>query len=122
MADQLMYAGGGGEVEKKAKEKFEVEDLKRRYDGLKSSTERSNNEHHWQEIAELCSPRKLDFVGMRTPGEKRMTKVYDSTGILAVEMLAAGLHGMATNPASKWFSLRMVGMGMTEDPETVEPM
>ena len=86
------------------------EALKRRYDGLKASSERSNCEGHWQDIGELISPRKVDFVGLRTPGEKKMNRVYDPTGIQANEMLAAGLHGMATNPASKWFSLRMVGV------------
>lgn len=96
-----------------------IERLRRRYDSLKSSSERTNCESHWQDIAEICSPRKLNFVGTRTPGEKRMNKIYDSTGVQAVEMLAAGLHGMATNPASKWFSLRMVGE-RTQDPETGE--
>ena len=36
-----------------------------------------------------------------------MTKVFSSVGIRANELLAAGLHGFATNPASKWFSLSM---------------
>jgi hypothetical protein len=31
-----------------------------------------------------------------------MTKVYDPTQIVANEMLAAGLHGEVTNPATKW--------------------
>jgi len=99
-----------------------MEFLKQRYDALKGSTERTNCETNWQEIAEICSPRKLDFVGIRTPGEKRMTKVYDPTGILAVEMLAAGLHGMATNPSAKWFSLRMVGerYGVDQNGESVD--
>ena len=56
--------------------------LKERYDGLKTTPERVNCETHWQEVAELMSPRKVDFVGIRTPGDKRMTKVYDSTGIV----------------------------------------
>lgn len=85
-----------------------IHDLKARYDSLKGLTERTNYESHCQEVAEVISPRKIDFVGMRTPGEKRMNRVYDSTGIHALEMLAAGLHGMATNPAARWFSLRMV--------------
>ena len=85
-----------------------IDMLKRRFDGLKSSTERTNCESHWQSIGEVISPRKIDFVGMRTPGERRMGQVYDSTGINANELLAAGLHGMATNPAMKWFSLRLV--------------
>lgn len=86
-----------------------ADQLKRRYDTLKSQPERTNCEAHWQEIAEVIAPRKLDFVGMRTPGQKAMNRVYDSTGIHSNDLLAAGLHGMATNPASKWFSLRIVG-------------
>ena len=89
--------------------KAKIESHRRRYDTLKHATERTNCEAHWQDIGEVISPRKIDFVGMRTAGEKKMNKVYDPTGIMANEMLAAGLHGMATNPSSKWFSLRMVG-------------
>ena len=85
-----------------------IERLRRRYDALKSATERTNCESHWQDIGEVISPRKIDFVGMRTPGEKKLNNVYDPTGIMANEMLAAGLHGMATNPSTKWFSLRMI--------------
>jgi hypothetical protein len=106
--------------------------LKQRYEALKGATERTNCEGHWQEIAEVISPRKLDFVGMRTAGDKRMSKVFDPTGIAANDMLAAGLHGMATNPASKWFSLRMVGerttdangeeIDINEDPEVQKYM
>jgi hypothetical protein len=96
-----------------------VEALKSRYESLKGSTERSNSETHWQEVAELVAPRKLDFVGLRTPGEKKMSRVYDPTGINANEMLAAGLHGMATNPSSKWFSLRMVQKSITTEDGTV---
>lgn len=98
-----------------------TERLRQRYEALKGSTERANCEGHWQEIAEVVAPRKMDFVGLRTPGEKRMSKAFDPTGIMANDMLAAGLHGMATNPASKWFSLRMVGERV-RNPETGEPM
>lgn len=96
--------------------------LKERYDGLKSASERVNCESHWQEVAELVSPRKIDFVGIRTPGEKKMNRVYDSTGIHANEMLAAGLHGMATNPASKWFSLRLVAGNVDNTDGTQTPI
>lgn len=83
-----------------------IQDLKRRYDGLKSDTERANAESKWEQIAEVISPRKQGFTGQRTAGDKRMQKVYDSTGIHSCELLSAGLHGNATNPAMKWFSLR----------------
>lgn len=83
--------------------------LKRRYDGLKSSPERTQVENHCQDIADVISPRKATFTGYRTPGTKRMTHVLDSTGVTANDLLAAGLHGLATNPSTKWFSLRIVG-------------
>jgi len=85
-----------------------VEALKLRYESLKGSSERTNCEAHWQEIAEYILPTKTTFTGMRTAGDKRMTRVLDTVGIVANEMLAAGLHGMATNPSSQWFSLRMI--------------
>lgn len=88
------------------------ERIVKRFDALKSS--RENWESHWQEIAEVIAPRKQEFVGKRTSGDKRMTKVYDSTGIHANELLAAGLHGMASNPASRWFGMRMVDPALNE--------
>lgn len=91
----------------------DAEQLIRRFDALK--TRRSNLEGHCEEVAEFISPRHMGFVGMRTPNEKRMTKVYDSTGISSNQLLAAGLHGLATNPASKWFTLRMVELGFEDD-------
>lgn len=87
------------------RKKPDIELLKRRYDQLKA--DRRNWESHWEEIAEYEMPSSVGFVGIRTAGEKRMLKVFDSTGIHSNELLAAGLHGLATNPASKWFSLRM---------------
>ena len=96
------------------------ESLKRRYDALKGNGERTQFEAHAQEIAEVVSPRKNDFVGLRTAGEKKMNRVLDPTGIHANEMLAAGLHGMATNPSTKWFSLRMVGMRIQSEDGEVE--
>ena len=64
---------------------------------------------HFEDVATYISPRRLGFVGIRTPGEKRLSRLYDSTGIQANQLLASGLHGMATNPASKWFTLRILG-------------
>lgn len=84
--------------------------LKQRYDSLKNSTERRNVEAHCQEIAHVVSPRKAAFTGSMTSGQKVMMHVLDSTGIHANELHAAGLHGLATNPSSNWFSLRMIGV------------
>ncbi len=35
-----------------------------------------------------------------------MEQVFDSSPIQAVELLAASLHGMLTNPSTPWFTLR----------------
>lgn len=82
-----------------------VEDLKRRFEQLKSGAERANAQQHWEEIAEVMDPNHRGFAGRRPMGEKRMQKVYDATGIHAADLLTAGLHGTATNPATKWHRL-----------------
>ena len=82
-----------------------VEDLKRRYEQLKSGPERANAQQHWEEIAEVLDPNNRGFSGKRPQGEKRMQLVVDATGIHAADLLTAGLHGTATNPATKWHRL-----------------
>jgi hypothetical protein len=73
----------------------------------KLKAQRGTWESNWQELTNLVLPNEADFNTERSRGSKRTTHVYDSTGIHANEMLAAGLHGMLTNPASNWFSLRI---------------
>jgi hypothetical protein len=73
----------------------------------KLKAQRGTWESHWQDLTNFVLPNDSDFNLKRSKGDKRTTLVYDSTGIHANEMLAAGLHGMLTNPASNWFSLRI---------------
>ena len=73
----------------------------------KLKAQRGTWESNWQELTNLVLPNEADFNTEQSRGGKRTTHVYDSTGIHANEMLAAGLHGMLTNPASNWFSLRI---------------
>ena len=67
---------------------------------------RSTWESHWQECADFMQPRKADVTKRRARGDKRMEQVFDSSPIQAVELLAASLHGMLTNPSTPWFTLR----------------
>lgn len=90
-----------------------TKDALQRFSTLKSN--RENWESHWQEISELVLPRRSDFVGPRSKGDKRGLKAVDSTAIIANELLAAGLHGMLTNPASKWFMLRVSNSDLMKD-------
>ena len=73
----------------------------------KLKAQRGTWESHWQDLTNFVLPNESDFNLKRSKGDKRTTLVYDSTAIHANEMLAAGLHGMLTNPASNWFSLRV---------------
>ena len=51
-----------------------IKKLKKRYEVLKSDTERANWESHCEQLAELVLPRKTGFVGQRTPGRKEDDK------------------------------------------------
>ena len=79
-------------------------DLLSRFDRLEG--QRQNWETHWQEVADYMQPRKADVTKTRSKGDKRMEMIFDSSPIQAVELLAASLHGMLTNPATPWFTLR----------------
>ena len=94
---------------------FNPKEVTQRLNSL--STQRQNWESHWQEISELVLPRRSDFVGPRESGDKRGLQMVDSSATIANELLAAGLHGMLTNPASKWFTLKVSNEDLMQDPE-----
>ena len=84
-----------------------------RFDRLK--TGRQNWETHWQEVADYMMPRKADVTKLRSKGDKRTELIFDSSPLQAVELLAASLHGMLTNPSTPWFSLRFKDEMAEED-------
>ena len=90
----------------------------RRFESLKGA--RGQLEEHCQEIAENMFPRRAAFNVNRTAGDKRMKKIYDGTGVQALELLAAGLHGYASNPAARWFSVKTTEPGLNEQDEVRE--
>ena len=63
-------------------------------------------ESHWQEVADYMLPRKSDVNTERTRGDKRNIKIYDSTAVHSLELLASSLHGMLTSNSQRWFQLR----------------
>ena len=82
-----------------------VDSLCERLDHLKA--ERSNFESLWQKVADLVMPTKGNFTVKRTSGERNTNKIFDSTPTTSVNLLAAGLHGMVTNPSVQWFTLTL---------------
>ena len=89
--------------------------LLKRYDRLKS--DRTNWDTMWEELATFLMPGKIDFITTSTRGTKRAAEVYDSTGIHALQILSASLHGSLTSPSTKWFGLRFREDQLNEDKE-----
>ena len=89
--------------------------LKRRFDKLK--TNRQNWETHWQEVADYMLPRKADVTKTRSKGDKRTELIFDSSPLQSVDLLAASLHGMLTNPSTPWFTLRYKDVELENDDE-----
>jgi len=95
-----------------------AKNLLKRYDRLKS--QRQNWESHWQEVADYMQPRKADVTKSRSKGDKRTELIFDSSPLQSVELLAASLHGMLTNPSTPWFSLRFKENEMENEDEAKE--
>ena len=92
--------------------------LLKRYKTLQ--TNRQHWESHWQEVADYIVPRKADITKKRSAGDKRTELIFDGTAIHAAELMAASLHGMLTNAATPWFSLRYQDDEINSDDEAKE--
>ncbi|MCP4489000.1 MAG: hypothetical protein GY820_17060 [Gammaproteobacteria bacterium] len=92
--------------------KDEIDFHCRRYQQLMAG--RGTFDNAFQEIAERIYPEHARFTVEGHPGEKLMSKVYDSTGIHANQLLSSGLFSLLTSPANPWFELRTVNPRMME--------
>ena len=86
------------------KNSTDTDEIFRRYELLKKN--RANWESHWQEIAERILPRSTEFVGERSPGDKRTAVMYDSTAALALERFASAVESLLTPRGARWHTLR----------------
>ena len=69
-------------------------------------SERESWISHWRELSDHLSPRTGRFFRQdRNKGQKRHSKIIDSTGTRAVRVCAAGLMAGMTSPARPWFRL-----------------
>ncbi|KAB1441653.1 portal protein [Pseudodesulfovibrio senegalensis] len=89
----------------------------RRFDSLER--ERTPWVPVWKELAEYMLPRKngrsMDGVTAALPGDER---IYDSTPLNALELLASALGGLLTSPCQPWFELRArPGLEAGESPQ-----
>lgn len=73
----------------------------------KLKSERTQFERTWQEIADYIRPLRSEFTSARLPGERRNTRIFDATPLMAADNFAGGIYGMMTNPANRWFALKL---------------
>lgn len=81
----------------------EAVDIIKKHDKMKSN--RTNWDRYWKELADFFVPQKSNVYGSHNSGQKLENKLYDSTSIHSVELLASALHSMLTNPSLTWFGL-----------------
>jgi hypothetical protein len=90
----------------------EVKLILRRADELRAI--RQNFDWHWQEVADYILPSR-EFTRTTSPGQKRLTRIFNTLPVLACEQLAGGLHGMLTSPALRWFQLQVRSRDLRQD-------
>ena len=85
-----------------------AQDIIKRYDQLEGA--RRTWESHWSEIDERVIPRYANTMQSSnselTRGEKRTSKMIDSTAGLALERFAAAMESMLTPRTQKWHRLK----------------
>jgi hypothetical protein len=65
-------------------------------------------EQHWEQIAQQMMPghiQSFNALSIRTPGQKRMQYVFDSTAILALKRFTAIMDSVLTPWGKRWHSL-----------------
>lgn len=77
--------------------------------------ERQSFVPHWRDLADYVLPRRSQFQLTDTnKGDRRSTKIIDSTATLAARTLSSGMMSGITSPARPWFRLT------TPDPDMAE--
>jgi hypothetical protein len=92
-----------------AKDPNPVEPYWKRFQELKQVTD-NEWRSHWQDLSDNFNPRKGRYLVAESTyeddkGDKRNTKVINSTPLDSARNLSAGLLGNLTSPSGKWFRL-----------------
>ncbi|TDT87355.1 portal protein [Pseudodesulfovibrio indicus] len=78
----------------------------------------------WQELTEYMLPRKNSFVspgtGFATLGRAGDERIFDSTPLHSLELLASSLGGLLTNPSLPWFDISVKDRALGDADEVRE--
>lgn len=77
--------------------------------------ERSSFLQHWKDLGDFIAPRRPRFsISDVNKGDRRNSKIIDSTATFAARTMSAGLQSGVTSPARPWFRLT------TPDPDLAD--
>lgn len=65
---------------------------------------RSNNSDRWERQAPFIAPSRVGITSDTSPGEKQTRGVYDSTTMMAAELLGHFVAGHLINPSQQWLN------------------
>lgn len=89
-------------------------------DWERGEADRSTFKQHWQEVADYTLPDRNDYIVERQPGQKRMTKIFDSTPVFAQDMFAGGMQSLLTSPWMQWANLWTHDNRLNNDGEVID--
>ena len=81
----------------------------------KLQSERSSLDSIWEDLSKYVLPRKDNIITEKSAGDVIDSDIFDFTAIESNNIMAAGLHGYLTNPASRWFGLTLENTNLMSD-------
>lgn len=93
-------------------------DIVKRYDRLVN--EASTFRDRWERMAPYIAPSRLGMFTSPVPGQKQTGKLYDSTTLMAAELMAQFIAGHIISPSQRWLDYRMREPTLNADDEVRE--
>lgn len=88
-----------------------------RYDKLQQ--EAAGHRERWERMAPFIAPSRVGITGAQAPGQSQVRNVYDSTTMMAAELMAMFIAGHIINPSQRWFNFQPPA---TLDPRVADPV
>lgn len=88
-------------------------DIIKRYDRLVN--EAQNHRQRAEEMAPYIAPSRVGITSSRSPGQKLNPNTFDSTGLMAAELMAMFVSGSIMNPGQQWGSHSMRDPRLRQD-------
>lgn len=93
-------------------------DICKRYTCLVN--EAANHRQRAEEMAPFISPSRVGITSARSPGSKLNPNTYDSTGMMAADLMAMFVSGSIINPGQRWGKSSFRDPRLREDDEVKE--